>query len=124
MSVAPFFLTKRKTFTVKRFPPRTYVEGMLVEGTPTTLQVVGNIQPPTASELTWLEKQDPIEAGQTREIFKLYCDTELRTLDESLNIMADVVEYKNKEYEVQRVWPYEMGVLDHFKVLIVRKPDQ
>lgn len=124
MSIAPLNLVGRKTFSVTRPGIGSYVNGMYQEAASTVFSIIGNIQPPTASELTWFEKQNPPEAGQSREIFLLYTLTELMTLDEATDQKPDIVSYKNKQYEVQRVWPYEMGVLDHFKVLLVRYPDQ
>ena len=98
--------------------PRTggYVQGKYstIDGTSETIK--GSFQPANGQELQALP-----EGRRQRQTFKVYTKTELtaprqdRSGDET---PGDIIEYKNKRYEVVTVGPWENGIINHFKAII------
>ncbi len=114
----PLFLVGRTTLDVIRKTATTYVNGRPVEGTTTTVPTVCNVQPVLKSSDTLLIP----EADKSKACLKVYTmGDELKALKEGGNgWAADQFYWKGDLYEVMKVIPYEMGVLDHYKAICMR----
>lgn len=116
MSKPPFLLTRKIPLNIIRSTQGSYVNGVWVEGSETTVPLEVNIQPMKDDEILLLP-----EADRTREWYKLYCADEIRTLKEGAGgHAADEFVYKGDRYKVMKVKFYDMGVLDHWRASAVR----
>jgi hypothetical protein len=81
--------------TVARQQPGTYVKGRYVEPNPTEFFPVVSVQPVTGKEQLLLP-----EGVRTRQTVKIYSKMRLMTSSQSTSQRADIVNYKNQNYEV------------------------
>lgn len=90
--------------------------GRYSKGTSTPLNFKANHQPLNGKELLLLP-----EGEREKRTKKLYTAFELRGVDIENKISADEIIIGSEIYKVFNVKPYSMGVLDHFKVIVIRK---
>ena len=76
----------------------TWVEGVFVPGSTSTIETVMSIQPLNGRELLNLT-----EAQRTRQMMKGYASIELFTAGQVEGKKSDLVTYQGKTYEVQAV---------------------
>ena len=67
----------RKTYTVTRVAAGDYVDGKWVEGATSTFTIQASLQPAKPKEMEMLP-----EGRRNQETYKLYSDTQLRTVEE------------------------------------------
>lgn len=117
MSVFNPRLTGKVNLTGTRYGTGTRLpNGRYVEGGTTALSFTANHQPLTGSEMLELP-----EGERVRNVRKLYTATTLRPADVSTKARADEVDIDGETYVVFRTMPYNMGVLDHHKVIVIRR---
>jgi len=124
--LTPRFLgTGKASITVIRKGSGTYTADGDYDESPTTTQVViqGNVQPNlTRNEMLLLP-----EGERSKQTLKVYTASPLRMRREGADGHdADEFEWtdangETNTYQVMKVLNYQMGVLNHFKVLCVRK---
>ena len=102
---------------VRRSQPSGYDDnGRWVDaGTLEPFTVKAAVQPARPKELLHFP-----EGQRTREAIKLYSETELRTADIEAGIVADVVTYRGKDYEVKDSGLSEGFGLSVFKAIALR----
>lgn len=86
------------TLTVTRRAPGTLNKGRHTAGDATTHVISANVQPASGRDLLRLP-----EGLRTRETIAIWTAGDLRTVDESTSLPADVVAYDGASYEVQLV---------------------
>jgi hypothetical protein len=94
------------------------MEGTWVDGAEATAAIRASVQPLRGRELLSLP-----EGERTREWVKIYCASELRTLDEAAGTRADTIIYQGKAYQVRQVEPWEatgMVIGPYWKALACR----
>lgn len=106
------------TLEVTRTTAATFVNGRLVPGTSTLVDVVANVQPVLKSTDTMLLP----EVDRSKAVLKVYTKGDaLRQLKEGPNgWSADRFTWDGDIYEVMKVIDYKMGVLNHYKALCAR----
>lgn len=113
-----FQLTHSIPVEVKRFSPGVYVKGVWQDGVAEVIPIFANVQPLKGHELVTMPESD-----RTKDWIKLYTVTPLYPVKEGEESHSgDVVMWEGNEYQVVKVFPYKMGVLDHIKVLACRLP--
>lgn len=105
------------TLTRRTLP--TYVNGRLVPGTSTEVIITANVQPVLKSSDTMLIP----EADRSKACLKVYSKGEpIQQLKEGVNGWdADLFTWQGDVYEVMKVINYEMGILNHYKAICMRK---
>lgn len=94
-------------------------KGKWVEVTPEEpLTFEGNVQPLRYHEIIQMP-----EADRTKEWIKIYTTYTIKTSQEPSpdGVVADHIEWNGKNFKVMSVQTYEMGVLDHTKILAARE---
>ena len=112
------------TLTVKR-PTKTetqgkYIDGRWVEGeidnvANPNFTITTSVQPAKGRELELLP-----EGLRTREVYKIYPATELKSVDQFSEQEADIVIFNNEDYKVQRLEKWQNNLINHYKAFIVR----
>ncbi len=109
-------LTGRKTFTVIRRTPDTYVNGRLVQGTETTFEVKGNEQPLPGYEIQMLP-----EAFRSKDVRKFFTLTYLNSVEEASQQPPDKVVIDSVPFEVHKRKSFHMGPREHYELVLVRE---
>lgn len=114
----PLLLVGSITLVVTRQEASQYEGGRVVEGRKTTVLIEkANVQPILRSTDTYVLP----EADRSKATLKVYTREPLRQLKEGDGgWSADQFEYQGDLYEVMKVIPYKMGVLDHYKAICAR----
>ena len=110
-----FVLTKKIPVTLIRQQSGAYVDGYWVDAEASRTTIHVNIQPMRGYELMQMP-----EAERTREWVKFYTTDDVSGLQDARVSGArnpDMILYNNKQYEIAKVSTYEMGILDHTKVV-------
>lgn len=114
----PFLSTKKKSILVIRKTPGVYTNGRYAEAVPTSLTIEGNIQP----GLRFNDTQYLAEGERGRRCIRIYTSSELRTRQEGVGgYDADEVVYNGITYVCKWSHYYDMGVLNHWKAILVEK---
>jgi len=88
-----------ETVTITRNDsPGSYVNGVFVEGSTTSISATISMQPLNGRELLNIP-----EAQRNREFLKGYSSVQLYTVELSPSQKADVITYRGNQYEVQSV---------------------
>lgn len=98
------------TVTRKRFAGGAYVDGRWVAGASSELDIVASVQPASSRDLLRLP-----EGLRTRKTVAVITDDDLQTANESLNQVADRLEYLGEEWEVVSVDDWTMGAVDQLR---------
>lgn len=96
-----------------------YVGGRWVEDFAGDRNVMVNIQPFKYHELMQLS-----ESERTQEWYKMYSEEPLYTSQEPSGLnqkVAERVEWDGKVFKIVSTLNYKMGILDHYKALMVRE---
>lgn len=114
----PLLLVGSTTLEVIRSEATTYDRGRPVPGASTVVEVVCNVQPILKSTDTLLLP----EADRSKASIKVYTKgDEMKSLKEGGNgWAADRFIWLGDMYEVMKVIPYAMGVLNHYKAICMR----
>lgn len=117
MSVFNPSLTGKVSLIVRRYTKGTRAKnGSYIPGGSTTFNIIANHQPLTDEEMLLLP-----EAKRQKQVRKVYTASELKPVDVENDIKADEINIDGSEYVVFKVQNYNMGVLDHFKAIVVRE---
>jgi hypothetical protein len=96
----------------------SYVAGRWVDGSyvDTTIDVCP--QPMSTDDLMLLP-----EGMRTKGAVKLYTLSLVKSADEASAVKTppDEITYDGLVYQVQQTWKWRVGILDHYKVIAVRK---
>lgn len=113
--MASLFDVFRKELTVYRtsVPTLDPATGRYTEGTETTVSIISSVQPLSRSEVEFLP-----EGRREEHAYKIYTDTELRTLQDNTN--PDRVEIDGVQYEVYSRLPWRNTIIDHYKFLVLK----
>lgn len=105
--------------TLQRRNIGTLVKGRYVEATPYTVEVKANVQP----LVRMTDKLMLPEADRSKKALVIYSQTPLRAMREGDGGWeADrFVWTDGDEYEIKSVTNYEMGVLNHFRAVAIRR---
>lgn len=115
----PLFLVGSVTLDIIRRTAGTSVRGRYVEDpNPTCVPLVCNVQPILKQSDTLLIP----EADRSKACLKVYTKgDEMKALKEGGNgWAADRFIWEGDMYEVMKVIPYKMGVLNHYKAICMR----
>lgn len=115
----PFLAVGRTTLTITRKTAGSYVGGRYVEGSPSTLDIVANVQP----GLKYNDLQFLPEGERGRKALRVYTDTLIRTRKEgTAGYDADEFVWTDGlTYQFVFVHNYEVGPLQHWKGIAVAK---
>jgi len=102
----------RKPFTIRRQSGGTRTDGHWIEGTETEIDILASVQPLTPREMESLP-----EGRRTKQAFKIYTDTELKTVESQ---SPDHITLYGDDFEVLSVAPYQSDVINHFKAVAVK----
>lgn len=91
-----------ETVTRTTTAPGSFVNGIYVPGATTDTDIIASVQPMNAEEM----KNYP-ELQRSSEVFKLYTSEVLQVANEATGAVADVITMRGKQYQVQRVEPWE-----------------
>ena len=96
-------------------PSGSYVQGRWTPGTPAVIQFSASVQPLRGKELEALP-----EGRRQAAAFKLYTDFKLLTVNNQGQKNPDVIvnPIDGLKYEVLQVFPWQNGVLSHYKAII------
>lgn len=109
-------LTGKIPITLLRKVQGAWVNGKWVEGIETPVVIDVNIQPIKGHELLMFP-----EADRTKEWYKLYSASEIRTDKEGTNGWeADEFVYEGQRYKVVKTQTHRMGLLNHTKAWAAR----
>lgn len=119
--MSSIFNVFRKLYTVVRKAKGRYVDGHWQEGAESTFDILASVQPLTAREMSTLP-----EGRRKNQTFKVYTDTKLNTVQnasqEGSNINPDLIivpQYAvnpdQERFEVVGAYPYQSGIIDHYK---------
>jgi hypothetical protein len=111
----------RRPFTVRRraigsYDQATDIGFFKTEAEDETFVIKASKQPTSGSDMKLLP-----ENRREEEIFKLYTDTELFGAEKGSGGNADIVEISGKDYEVIKVFPWDNGVINHYKVFVAKR---
>src|SRR5690606_15868542 len=109
-------LVGKKTYTVIRRAPDTYVNGRLVKGTETTFSIEGNEQPLPGYEIMMLP-----EAFRSKDLRKFFGWTFLNSLEEGSSQSPDKVVIEGIKFSVHKRKSFHMGPREHYEYLLVRE---
>ena len=113
-------LIPMKPYVITRYPAdaaNPYDEnGNYIEPTPTQIDIEANIQPLTPNQVLQMPEGD-----RTQSWIKGYTSSVTRTKREGANgYAADTLLYRGDEYEIRKIDPWDVGVLDHYKFYAIR----
>lgn len=105
----------RQTLTVYRTtaPTLDSATGRYTEGSETTIEITGSVQPLARSEVEFLP-----EGRREEHAYKIYTDTELRSLQTGTN--PDRLEIDGVQYEVFSRLPWRNSIINHYKFLVLK----
>jgi hypothetical protein len=113
-------LMQRQTVSVKRYTAGTYTAGVYVNGSNSTISLVGAIQASAGSFEQDL-KDLGLEGRDVKGVIKVFTTQPLYTIDSSPSKQADRVILDSEEYEVRAVAAWQQGiVLKHYKSIAVK----
>lgn len=111
-------------YTFRRFAPGQYVSGKWRDGEEIIphddqgneifFSMTAVIQRMSPQETLTLPEGD-----RTREWIKIYTSTKLERSNEAEKTKGDIVNYKNREYEVRKVEDWEEFRLPHYRVIAI-----
>lgn len=105
-----------ESYNVRRADPGDYVKGRWIPSdTYTEIDIIASIQPMKP----WEVEHQP-EGQRTKEIIKIYTTNGLRPTIEAQKVKGDLISYRGRTYEVQRVetWDFVTDI-PHFKAIAV-----
>lgn len=97
-------LLKTGTYAVTRYAAGAYTAGLWVEGGTTVLNLDAAVQPMRGRELVNVP-----EGKRAGDLRRVYCDTELRTADETAGTSADRITIGSEVYEITTSEPWSSG---------------
>lgn len=106
----------RKPFSVLTESPGSYVEGLFVPGTRSTITIQASIQPVSGEDMITAP-----EGRRTQDMIKVYTSTELKQADEGTGQQPDIVVWQGFGYEVTSMDVRLMDVIPHYKIFATRR---
>ena len=101
----------RRTLIRKTKVPGTIVDGVYTDGAITPTDILASTQPLTPHEIQQLP-----EGRRNSKSYWIFTDTALNMIT-SAN--PDLIEIDSKDYEIYKVEPWQNGLLNHYKCLVV-----
>jgi len=106
----------RRPLTVTRQQPGQYVDGIWQPGSTATLAIRASVQPATPDDVELLPS-----GQENNQAFTLYSDTALHVANEIDNTVGDLVQIGGLEYRAMARQPWQNGVVDHHKTVVVKE---
>jgi hypothetical protein len=108
----------RKPYNVKRTVAGSYVSGVFVEGSETTLTIQASIQPVSGQDMVSVP-----EGRRSSDMVKVYTDTDLFSQgDAGSGQSPDRVVWRSKEYEIYTKDVNQSDVINHYKYYAIKEP--
>lgn len=108
----------RKTQTIKRTVPGSYVNGVYVEGAETTLTIQASVQPMSGNDLVAVP-----EGRRASDMVKLYTSTDLFSQgDTGSGQSPDRLVWLGKDYEISSKDVNQMSVISHYRYYAIKEP--
>lgn len=104
----------RKPVTVTRPAQGSFVNGIWVDGTTTTLTIDASVQPANTNDLQSLP-----ENRRTLGVYVLYSDVPFQSAIENKQ-NPDIVKINGEDYEIAKSMPWQNDVVSHYKAMAVR----
>ncbi len=98
---------------ITRVGPGAYVDGVWVEGAPTTINILSVVQNATADDLILLP-----EGTRTSETVKLHTVSPVKTVSEVGETNADTFQYDGDTYRIFDVYRRKIG--NYYKAIAIR----
>lgn len=116
MTVAGFLLVKKTPITLFRTTAGSYVDGVWVEGTESSVPIEANVQPFSDYQYMILPESD-----RTKQWVWVFSESEIRTLKEGNGgHAADEFIWNGERYKVMKTQRFQMTVQDHWEAKAVR----
>jgi len=120
MTIPLFLSVGKSTYTFTR-RAGDYVNGRWLDGTASTFTIACNIQPNIQGKMTKLLPEGD-RSKYSIVILTNGIDQSLRTSQEGSGLLkGDEVTWNGDVYEIREINFYNLGVLDHYMALAVRK---
>lgn len=111
-------MTFRKTQTIKRTVPGSYVNGVYVEGAETTFTIQASVQPMSGEDIVSVP-----EGRRASDMVKLYTSTDLNSQgDAGSGQSPDRLVWLGKDYEIYSKEVRQMDVIPHYKIYAIKEP--
>ena len=108
----------RKPQTIKRTVPGSYVNGVFVEGTESTISIMASVQPMSGEDIVAVP-----EGRRASDMVKLYTDANLNSQgDAGSGQSPDRLVWLGKDYEIHSKDVRQMGVISHYKYFAIKEP--
>lgn len=108
----------RKTQTIKRLAPGSYVDGIFTPGAETSFTIQASVQPLRDDEIKNLP-----EGRRASDVVKLYTISDLLTVeDKGANQQPDRLVWRGEDYELSSKSVRSMDVLNHMRYYATRVP--
>lgn len=105
----------RTTLTVTRLDAGSFVNGLWVEGSPSTFDIQCSVQPLTPDEMELVP-----EGRRDGEVFNLFTGTRLLPANPPDSKNADKVSIDGRDYEVLSCARWQNRILPHYKAVVVQ----
>ena len=102
----------RKPQSITRHAAGSYVNGLFVAGSPSTITIQASIQPATGEDIKALP-----EGRRLDDYVKVYTDADLQVLEEVNGLQPDKLTWRGHTYECISSDVRQMGVINHFKYI-------
>lgn len=105
----------RKNVAIKRPGQGSWQGKKWVDGPIEGLVIQASVQPLKGEDLERLP-----EARRKLASFSLFTESQLKAAEENQN-NPDIAVIDGQEYEVERVEPWQNGLINHYKAIVVRR---
>lgn len=105
----------RKPYTLIRKTGGRVVNNEIVDQVETVIIIKGSLQPATGDDT-----QSTPQGRYTSAQFKFFTNFKARSSSEYVDQNADVIIIDDIRYEVISVFPWQNGVLEHYKLILAQ----
>ncbi len=108
----------RKPQTIKRTIPGSYVNGVFVEGSESTVSIMASVQPMSGEDIVAVP-----EGRRASDMVKLYTDSDLFSQgDAGSGQSPDRLVWLGKDYEIHSKDVRQMNVINHYRYYAIKEP--
>ena len=102
----------RKPQIITRTSAGSYVDGLFVAGSPSTITIQASVQPATGEDVKVLP-----EGRRLDDYVKVYTDADLQVLEEVTGLQPDKLAWRGHTYECISADVRQMSVINHFRYI-------
>ena len=106
----------RKPFSVLTESPGSYVQGLFVPGTRSTITIEASIQPVSGKDMITAP-----EGRRIQDMIKVYTSSELKQSEEGTGQQPDIIVWQGYGYEITSIDVRQMDVIAHYKIFATRR---